>query len=389
MSRPSWQLRDAALGYASRGIPVLPLHYPLPDRHDLQPVGGTQPLPDPAAGPGCSCRDPGCGQPAKHPLGALVPHGVNDATTNRARVLAWWTQQPQANIGLACGHTFDVLDIDGPTGAQAMRTFAREHHLESSGPLARTGGGGWHLYLAPTGLGNVHPHGLERVDWRGRGGYVVAPPSRHRSGHPYTWVADRDLDTPVAEVPAPLLERLQHRQADRPTPVVSVPVGDRPGPRYGQAALARELARVAPPTASATSGCGKPPATSTTWSPPAPSTSARSTTSSWPPLSAAACSPMSPARPGALWPPAARSAWPTPARPPTAPAPTPPMLRHPRRPERAANGPWRGGEDDGRRRPPDRLTVSMGWARAAAKQSPHPPRPPRRGGTPVWAAVQP
>jgi Bifunctional DNA primase/polymerase, N-terminal len=245
MSRPSWQLRDAALGYASRGIPVLPLHYPLPDRHDLQPVGGTQPLPDPAAGPGCSCRDPGCGQPAKHPLGALVPHGVNDATTNRARVLAWWTQQPQANIGLACGHTFDVLDIDGPTGAQAMRTFAREHHLESSGPLARTGGGGWHLYLAPTGLGNVHPHGLERVDWRGRGGYVVAPPSRHASGHPYTWVVDRDLDTPVAEVPAPLLERLQHRQADRPTPVVSVPVGDRPGPRYGQAALAQEVARVA------------------------------------------------------------------------------------------------------------------------------------------------
>ena len=38
MSRPSWQLRDAALGYASRGIPVLPLHYPLPHHSGLQPV---------------------------------------------------------------------------------------------------------------------------------------------------------------------------------------------------------------------------------------------------------------------------------------------------------------------------------------------------------------
>jgi hypothetical protein len=28
MSWPRWQLRDAALGYAARGIPVLPLHYP-------------------------------------------------------------------------------------------------------------------------------------------------------------------------------------------------------------------------------------------------------------------------------------------------------------------------------------------------------------------------
>jgi Bifunctional DNA primase/polymerase, N-terminal len=245
MSRPSVVLRDAALGYASQGIPVLPLHYPLPHHRGVQPVGDDGQQAHPTVDTGCSCRDPSCGQVAKHPLGSLVPHGVKDATTNRARVLAWWTQQPQANIGLATGHRFDVLDVDGPTGAQAIRAFAGQHDLESSGPLVRTGGGGWHYFLAPTGLGNLSPHGLERVDWRGRGGYVVAPPSRHASGHPYTWVADRDLDTPLAEVPAPLLERLQHRQADRPAAVVAVPVGELPGPHYGQAALAQELARVA------------------------------------------------------------------------------------------------------------------------------------------------
>jgi hypothetical protein len=244
MSRPSSVMRDAALGYASRGIPVLPLHYPLLHHPGVQPVTDDGQLVHPAVGIGCSCRDPDCGQIGKHPLGSLVPHGLKEeATTNR--VLAWWTQQPQANIGLATGHAFDVLDIDGPTGTQAIRAFAGAHALESSGPLVRTGGGGWHYYLAPTGLGNVGPRDLEQVDWRGRGGYVVAPPSRHRSGHPYTWVAGRDLDTAVPGVPAALLERLQPRQADRPAPVVSVSVGDRPGPRYGQAALARELARVA------------------------------------------------------------------------------------------------------------------------------------------------
>jgi hypothetical protein len=159
--------------------------------------------------------------------------------------LAWWTQHPQANIGLATGHRFDVLDVDGPTGTHAIRTLAATHGLHSSGPLVRTGGRGWHFYVAPTGLGNVHPHGLERVDWRGRGGYVVAPPSRHQSGHPYTWVAGRDLDTPLAEAPPPLLDRL-HRQLDRPaTPVIPVGGADRPGPRYGRVALAQELARVA------------------------------------------------------------------------------------------------------------------------------------------------
>jgi hypothetical protein len=237
-------LRDAALGYASRGIPVLPLHYPLPHHRGVQPVTDDGQLAHPAVGTGCSCRDPSCGQVGKHPLGSLVPHGVKEATTNRARVLAWWTQQPQANIGLATGHQFDVMDVDGPIGAQAVRAFASEHALHSSGPLVRTGGGGWHFYLAPAGSGN-RASVLKHVDWRGRGGYVVAPPSRHRSGHPYQWVAGRDLDTALPGVPAALLQRLQDRQADRPAPVASVAVGDRPGPRYGQAALAQELARVA------------------------------------------------------------------------------------------------------------------------------------------------
>jgi bifunctional DNA primase/polymerase-like protein len=246
MSRPRWQLRDAALGYASRGIPVLPLHYPLPHPGGLQLLGGDRRLTGRAVKAGCSCRDPGCGQPGKHPLGSLVPHGVKDATCNRARILAWWTRHPQANIGLATGHRFDVLDVDGPAGARAIRILAAEHGLESSGPLVRTGGGGWHFYLAPTGLGNVHPTGLAHVDWRGRGGYVVAPPSGHASGHPYRWVMGRDLDTPPGQVPAMLLERLEHRPPQRSAvPVEFALVADRPGDRYAQAALAEELTRVA------------------------------------------------------------------------------------------------------------------------------------------------
>lgn len=246
MSRPNLRLRDAALGYASRGIPVLPLHHPLPHRGDLQALNDDHHLPSPAVRASCSCRDPGCGQPAKHPLGSLVPHGLKDATTNRARVLAWWTRHPQANIGLATGHLFDVLDVDGPAGERAIRQLAAAHGLVTSGPLVRTGGGGWHYYLTPTGLGNVHPRGLEHVDWRGRGGYVVAPPSRHASGHPYQWLAGRDLDTGPGQVPSVLLERLQPRQLQRPMGLVQLPtVADVSGERYARAALAEELARVA------------------------------------------------------------------------------------------------------------------------------------------------
>jgi hypothetical protein len=244
VSRPSGLLRDAAVCYASRGIPVLPLHYPLPDRGDLQPVGGDH---HPAVGrTACSCRDPHCGQPAKHPLGSLVPHGIKDATTNRARILAWWTRHPQANIGLATGYRFDVLDVDGPAGEAVIGALAVTHGLVSSGPLVRTGGGGWHFYLRPTGLGNASPTGLEHVDWRGRGGYVVAPPSRHPSGQAYQWAAGRDLDTPPGQVPTVLLERLQPRHRQRPPgPAQRPAIAHGPSDRYAQVALAEELALVA------------------------------------------------------------------------------------------------------------------------------------------------
>jgi Bifunctional DNA primase/polymerase, N-terminal len=141
--RPGYLLRDAALGYASRGIPVLPLHYPVAHLDSARVLGDGRVI-APQCWTGCSCGDPACGQVGKHPLGALVPHGVNDATTNRARVLAWWTRHPLANIGVATGHLFDVLDVDGPQGAAAIRALAAEHGLASSGPLVRTGGDGWH-----------------------------------------------------------------------------------------------------------------------------------------------------------------------------------------------------------------------------------------------------
>ena len=54
MSRPGYVLRDAALGYASRGIPVLPLHHPVAHLHGVhqrhmasQRRLPTQPVPPP------------------------------------------------------------------------------------------------------------------------------------------------------------------------------------------------------------------------------------------------------------------------------------------------------------------------------------------------------
>jgi hypothetical protein len=188
-------LLDSALAYAEHAIPVVPLHHPVVSGSRLRRRWSTT---------GCSCGQPGCGQPSEHPLTA---GGLADATTDRAQIRAWWQRHPEANIGLATGVVFDVLDLDAATGRKAFRQL--EALTIPTGPVARTGRGRWHFYTDATGLTNsVIPRGVgtaNPVHWHGRGGCVVAAPSRHVSGALTRWL--RALTTPLTEV-QPLLHEL-------------------------------------------------------------------------------------------------------------------------------------------------------------------------------------
>jgi hypothetical protein len=218
------RLLEAALAYAAGGIPVYPVHWP-------RPTPGRASL-------ACSCsRGFACDRPAKHPL---VRHGVKEATTDPDRISRWWHRWPQANLGLATGICFDALDIDGPDGLAALGELQGAAGLRLPGPLVATGGGGWHHWFTPTGLGNRPPQGLAHVDWRGRGGCVLAPPSRHLSGRSYRWLVGLD-QAPLAEVPAALRARLDPDRPTRTQPAGMVGPAA-PGHPYGRTVLAAELA---------------------------------------------------------------------------------------------------------------------------------------------------
>jgi Bifunctional DNA primase/polymerase, N-terminal len=213
----------AAAMYAALGFPVVPMYA-------SQPGGG------------CSCLDPACSDPGKHPR---LAGWKRLASTDPAVVGEWWRRWPQANLGLVTGRRFDVLDLDGQQGVEALRAALSIAPSEHPGPVARTGGGGWHLLYAPSGLGN-RVGLLPGVDWRGRDGLIVAPPSQHASGHRYRWV--RSLTAALPEVPAGLRRLLVPAPAGRTTlPPATSPTSRRGG--YGAAALARERQAVAtPPT---------------------------------------------------------------------------------------------------------------------------------------------
>jgi Bifunctional DNA primase/polymerase, N-terminal len=210
----------AAQAYAALGYSVVPMHTARP--------GGA-----------CSCPDPACPDPGKHPR---LRGWQRLAAVDPAVAGEWWRRWPDANLGLATGPRFDVLDLDGDQGMEAFRALLSIEPREHPGPVARTGGGGWHLLYRPTGLGN-RVGLLAGVDWRGRGGLIVAPPSWHASGCRYRWV--RPLTAALPEVPAGLRRRLVPPAAQRTTlPPGSPPRTGRRG-GYGQTALTRERAAVA------------------------------------------------------------------------------------------------------------------------------------------------
>jgi hypothetical protein len=209
-------LLDAALAYARHGIPVLPVHTP-------------------AADGSCSCERPGCERPGKHPR---LRRGLTDASADPRRIEMWWTRWPTANVGLRTGVVMDVADVDSPGGWHGLR-----HLLGGAmpaGPQVRTGGGGWHFWFRPLGYGN-RVGLVPAVDWRGAGGYVIAPPSRHVDRTTYYWVVGPGAEP--AEAPAALAELIAG-----PEPPARHGGGDRSRishpDRYASVALETEADRV-------------------------------------------------------------------------------------------------------------------------------------------------
>lgn len=215
-----------ALYYAARGWPVLPLHYV---REPGTKVGKGRAR--------CSCRSGSCESQGKHPR---TRHGLLEASTDPAVIRQWWKLWPRANLGLATGVQFDALDIDGSQALGFLENL--DPALTAlNGPIVSTGRG-WHLYLSPTGLGN-RAGLLPGVDWRGSGGYVVAPPSLHPSGQTYQWSQGLELELPSC--PQWLMDLL----APQSPPEVPRSPLERPqqvkGNGYAQAALEAECRDVA------------------------------------------------------------------------------------------------------------------------------------------------
>lgn len=171
MSFPAGSLGAAALSYAAKGWRVFPLaprqKVPLLSKHH----GG---------------------------------NGLHDATTDAETVAKWWTAYPDANVGLATGGPTGlyVVDVDGPEGEEALARFG----TVPEGPEAHTGKGRHLLFSHPDGRNTAGKLGT-KLDTRGEGGYIVAPPSIHPNGTAYRWARTPE-EAPLPALPPALVVAL-------------------------------------------------------------------------------------------------------------------------------------------------------------------------------------
>lgn len=164
---------EAALRYAKYGWAIFPV-YEIADGK-------------------CSCGKPDCQNPGKHPR---TPNGVKDASKDPDQIRKWWTQYPEANIGLAAGKTSNIaiLDVDGDSAIQ----YLKDRKYDET-PTLKTGSGkGAQLIFKPwldetPNLVRFKKfEGKDGLDLRGDHGYGILPPSNHISGGFYEWLIPPD-----------------------------------------------------------------------------------------------------------------------------------------------------------------------------------------------------
>jgi len=181
------RMADAALRYAAMGWPVCAGVYP--------PVAAQRSADQARA---CSCDRIGCPAPGAHPVS---PAWQSVASTDPERVASWWLATPDANVILATGRVFDVLDAPVAVGVTALARM--EQSGLRTGPVAITENRA-HFFIRTRGAPadqyewwschlDCEPEDVAEVNgvrWHCRDSYVVAPPSRSGSGVPGRWLRD-------------------------------------------------------------------------------------------------------------------------------------------------------------------------------------------------------
>lgn len=148
--------------------------------------------------------------------------GCIDATIDEEIIRRWYAMCPAANIGIATGYQFFVLDVDVKNnGDESFDYLAQQHGAFPDTIQQVTGGGGKQLLFASPSdfvVRNSNNELAPGIDIRGEHGYIVAPPSIHpETGRRYFWDGLKPIEEQkILPAPAWLLDWLRRKSSGQP-----------------------------------------------------------------------------------------------------------------------------------------------------------------------------
>ena len=118
----------------------------------------------------------------------ITSHGVKDAISDESQIRKWWTQWPNANIGLACGSKSGiyVVDIDVREGINGFESLKEFPELPRTVCQHTPSGGCHYLYRSTVAPANRNSF-RAGIDVRGEGYYIVITPSTGPTRGDYRW----------------------------------------------------------------------------------------------------------------------------------------------------------------------------------------------------------
>jgi hypothetical protein len=120
------------------------------------------------------------------------------ATSDPELIVRQWRREPYPNIGIICGETCAVFDIEEPHLPNYFAYLDAGGHVLPEMPICSTGRGGLHLYVRPiVGVPTTRQLRLDGVhigEYKTTGG-VVAPPSTTVGQYRWLWWPDEPLLT--------------------------------------------------------------------------------------------------------------------------------------------------------------------------------------------------
>jgi len=155
-----------------------------------------------------------CKSNGKRPL---TLHGHKDASSDVGVIKTWWSNYPDANIGLCTGKDADliVVDVDVKNSAGGIESLQElEAEFEKLDTLiATTPSGGFHYYFSfPKDVDAIACMvGFRKgIDIRADGGYVIAPGSSINN----KLYEFEDIDKEIAQLPLWLLDLLTNKETN-------------------------------------------------------------------------------------------------------------------------------------------------------------------------------